>query len=525
MVIIKVCHEFGHAFACKRFGKLNGTSGQVHIMGVMFLVFVPLPYVDASSAWAFRKKWHRVIVGMSGVIVELAGAAIAAIIWANTSTGTLHIIAYNIIFVASISTLLFNGNPLLRFDAYYVLSDLVEIPNLSQRSKNYIYYLVKKYCWKLKNTLNPANSFGEVIWFVFYGIASTAYRIFICIRILLFLNNRLPETLFILVPLFAISAIIAWVLVPIGKFIHYIATSGELTRTRGRAVASTLGSLAFIIMCIGILKVPDRCRIEGIVEPVNLAIVHAQSDGFVTDFLPSDETVNPGEKPLIQAVNKELDAEKEGLLAELRSLQVKQRIAQMEEIAAVQILAEQIDALQEKIARVEFELSSLFLKPTLSGTWVSPDIAKTKGTYLHRGEQIGVVADLYEVRIRATAGQELAALLVEQACEQLEIRVKGRPDVLLTGKIETIFPAGLEVLPSEALGYAVGGSMSTVSQDPSGKKAAEKFFEIRIRPNPESSIHLLSGQRVIVRIQMPSKPLAAQWWRSARQLFQRRFHI
>jgi putative peptide zinc metalloprotease protein len=525
MVIIKVCHEFGHAFACKRFGGLEGTSGQVHVMGIMFLVFVPLPYVDASSAWAFRKKWHRVVVGMSGVIVELAGAAIAAIIWANTSTGTLHIIAYNIIFVASISTLLFNGNPLLRFDAYYVLSDLVEIPNLSHRSKSYIYYLVKKYCWKLKDTLNPANCTGEMIWFVFYGIASTAYRIFICIRILLFLNDRLPEALFILVPFFAISAIIAWVLVPIGKFIRYLATSGELARTRGRAVGSILGSVVFIIVVIGILKVPDKCRIEGIVEPVDLAIVHAQSDGFVTDFLPSDETVKPGEKSLIQAVNKELDTEKKGLLAELRSLEVKQRIAQMQEIAAVQILAEQIEALKEKIARVEFELSSLLIQPTLSGTWVSPNIEKTKGTYLRRGEQIGVVASLDEVRIRATAGQELAALLVEQAYDQLEIRVKGRPDVMLTGRIEKIFPAGLEVLPSEALGYAVGGTMPTLSQDPSGKKAAEMFFEIRIRPNPDSAVRLLSGQRVIARIQMPSKPLAAQWWRSVRQLFQRRFHI
>jgi putative peptide zinc metalloprotease protein len=524
-LMIKVCHEFGHAFACKRFGSLEGAGGQVHVMGVMFLVFVPLPYVDASSAWAFRKKWHRVIVGMAGVMVELAGAAIAAIIWANTSTGTLHIIAYNIIFVASISTILFNGNPLLRFDAYYVLSDLVEIPNLSQRSKSYIYYLVKKYCWKLKDTLNPANTTGEKIWFVFYGIASTAYRVYICIRILLFLNNRLPQTLFILVPLFAISAIIAWVLIPIGKFIRYLATSDELARTRGRAAVSTLGSLALIIICAGIVRVPDYCRIEGIVEPVTLSIVHAESDGFVTDFLPSDRAVKPGAEALVQAVNRQLEAEKKSLHAELQGLEAKHRVAQTEETAAAQILAEQIQALREKIARVEFELSSLLLRPALSGTWVSPDIDKTKGAYLRRGQQIGVVASLNDVRIRATARQELAALLVEQAYEQLEIRAKGRPDVMLTGRIEKIFPAGSEVLPSEALGYAAGGSMPTVAQDPSGKKAAEKFFEIRIRPNPNTSVRLLSGQRVIARVRMPSKPLATQWWRSARQLFQRRFHI
>jgi putative peptide zinc metalloprotease protein len=344
MVVIKTLHEFGHAFACKRFGILNGSGGQVHVMGVMFLVFIPLPYVDASSAWAFRKKWHRAVVGMSGVMVELAGAAIAAIIWAKTSTGTLHVIAYNVIFVASVSTLLFNGNPLLRFDAYYVLSDLIEIPNLSQRSRNYIYYVVKKYCWKLRNLQNPAHNIGERIWFVFYGIASMAYRVFICVRILLFLNDRLPEELFILVPFFAASAVIAWVLVPFGKFVRYLITGGELVRNRGRAIGSTLGGLALIVAFTGILRVPDYCRAEGIVEPVRLAVVHAETDGFITGFLPSDHLVRPARETLIEAVNPELEAEKKRLLAELRALEAKQRIAELQEIATVQIRSEQIAA-------------------------------------------------------------------------------------------------------------------------------------------------------------------------------------
>lgn len=525
MVVIKVFHEFGHAFACKKFGLVNGSGGQVHVMGVMFLVFMPLPYLDASSAWAFRKKWHRAIVGMSGVMVELFAASIAVVIWANTSTGTLHIIAYNIIFIASISTLLFNGNPLLRFDAYYVFSDLVEIPNLSQRSRNYIYFLVRKYCWKIRAAHNPAHTPGEKAWFILYGIASTAYRVFICIRILLFLNNRLPEELFILVPIFAVSAIIAWVLVPLGKFIRYLATNGELARTRARAVGSTAGVFVLLIICTGIFHFPDYCRVEGIVEPVDLAIVHTKSDGFITDFLPSGQTVTPDTNSLIKSVNFRLEAEKNGLQAELVALEAKHRIATTREIAAAQILAEQIDALKEKIDRVDLEISSLHLQAPLSGTWVSPDIHKIKGVYLQRGQQIGFVANLDEVLIRATAGQALNAILVKEAHKQLEIRVKGRPDVMLTGQIEKIFPAGQEVLPSEALGYAVGGSMPTMSQDPRGIKTAEKFFEIRIRPDPDPSIRLLTGQRIVARIKLRSKPLVFQWWLSLRQLFQRRFHI
>jgi hypothetical protein len=116
-------------------------------------------------------------------------------------------------------------------------------------------------------------------------------------------------------------------------------------------------------------------------------------------------------------------------------------------------------------------------------------------------------------------------MLIEQADKEVEFRVKGQPKLLMTGKIEQIFPSGQEVLPSEALGYAVGGPMPTVPQDPQGTKSAEMFFEIRIKPDSGSSVRLLTGQRVVARIRMHPKPLALQWWLSARQLFQRRFHI
>lgn len=525
MVVIKILHEFGHAFACKKFGLYNGNGGQVHVMGVMFLVFVPLPYVDASSAWAFRRKRHRAIVGITGVMVELFLAAVAAIVWANTSTGTLHIIAYNVIFVASISTLIFNGNPLLRFDAYYVLSDLLEIPNLSQRSRSFIFYLVKRYAWGLERTRNPAHTVGESVWFGFYGIASMVYRIFICVRILLFLNNRLPEELFILVPIFAGSAIITWVFVPLGKFVHYLFAGGELSRNRSRAVGTTLGTLAVLVLLIGIIRFPDYCRIEGIVEPVDLAVIHMKTDGFITGFMPSGETVTGDSGPLITAENAKLQAESKVLLAERRSLELKRRIAETKEIAAAQMYAEQVQAMDQRISRIQQEIAWLELRPEFAGKWISPDVERAIGMYLSRGERVGYIANLDDVHIRATAKQKTAALLIEQAYEDVEIRVKGCPAKLVAGKLEKIFPAGQEILPSQALGYAVGGSMPTQARDPRGIRAAEMFFEVRIKPEASESVKLMTGQRVIVRLRTKSKPLAVQWWRSLRQLFQRRFRI
>ena len=524
-IAIKIMHEFSHAFACKRFGRLSGTGGEVHKMGVMFLVLFPLPYVDASSAWAFRNKWHRAIVGMAGCLAELAAASLAAIVWAHTSTGTAHIIAYNVIFVASISTVLFNGNPLLRFDAYYVLTDLIEIPNLAQRCRQYSSYLVRRYAWGLQRIWNPAYTTGERLWFISYGTLSSIYRVYISIRILLFLNGRLPETLFLIVPILALSGIVGWLIVPVGRFLRYLATSEELARNRPRAIVSTAVVTVILVVGLGVVRLPDHRRVEGIVEPQTLSIIHAESDGFITGFLPSQTKVAPEAAALVDAVNPALEAEKRSLTAERRVLEVRRRRAALQETAAGQILDEQLAALDEKIARIQQELSQLHPAAPSSGTWVSPEIEFAKGRFVRRGENLGIVADLNDLMIRATAGQNVAALLIEQADKEVEIRGNNRPQPTLTGTIEKIFPAGQEQLPSQALGYAVGGSMPVDVRDPGGTKTAEKFFEIRIRPQAAQSGEWLTGQRVVVRFRLPPTPLAVQVYHYGRQLFQRRFHI
>ena len=148
-------HEFGHAFAVRRFG------GEVHVMGIMFLIFSPLPYVDATAAWGFRSKAQRVLVGAAGMIVEVFVAACAAVVWANTGPGVLHSLAYNMIFVASVSTVIFNINPLLRYDGYYILSDLFDIPNLHTQATLHLRHLVERYAFGDRKSRSPASSGGR----------------------------------------------------------------------------------------------------------------------------------------------------------------------------------------------------------------------------------------------------------------------------------------------------------------------------------------------------------------------------
>jgi putative peptide zinc metalloprotease protein len=526
MALIKVVHEFGHGFACKRFGRLSGTGGEVHVMGIMFLVFTPLPYVDASSAWAFRNKWHRVVVGSAGILIELAVASVAAIVWAH-SAGTVEKIAYNMMFIASVSTILFNGNPLLRYDGYYILSDLVGIPNLWNRSREYVHYLVKRYVWGVRRARNPAHTPGERAWFVGYGLASMVYRIFICIRILIFIAGKF----FFLGAALAVAAVAAWVMVPLGKFLHYLFSSPELTRVRSRAVATTAAVVAAVVVGLGVLAVPDRRRMDGVNEPAYARFVHAGADGFVTAVLPTQSAVPPnGAPPLVRMRNPDLDEELARRRARRRQLSVYKNAALLEEVyAAHQQFERELEAFTARIARFRRRIAALTIRPEQPERpdqhrqWIAHQAHRLPGTYLRRGDKIGLVASPGEVLIRAVATQDLAGMLKDEIevkgnadARRVEIRVRGRPDLSCTGRIIEIMRAGTRALPSDALGYTAGGPIETAPDDP--RRAKQPFFIVRIRPDGGSQVPLLSGQRVVVRLSLPPKPLAVQWWHGLRRL-------
>ena len=522
VIFIKIIHEFGHAFACKKFGRESGSGGEVHVMGVMFLVFTPLPYMDASSSWAFRQKWHRVIVGAAGMMTEMAVASVAAVVWASTGAGSAtHAIAYNLIFVGSVSTLLFNINPLLRYDGYYILSDILEIPNLAQRSREYIYYLVRRWAWGVKQARDPSHTRGERIWLAFYAVTSTVYRVFISIAILLFISARLP----FLGAILAVTAVVAWVLVPLGRFAHYLTASSELMRVRTRAVASTAAVLALVVGGVGLVPAPDRCYVEGVVEPVQFAIVHAGEDGFLQSHLPSGSTVTPDGPPLAVCVNPDLEAEARRWEAQRRELLARRSLATTKDVALVQTIDEQILAVDEKLSDVRRRLGDLAVHAPFAGKWLSPQIDLQQGGYLHRGDPIGVTATPDAMIVRAMAGQESAGVLSVEADPKIEMRIDGRPDALLAGTVTQFLPAGQDRVPSPALTYVGGGSIAMSVDDQKGTKTAERVFEIRIAPDPDSCVRLLAGQRVIIRFDNHSKPLLTQWKRSLLQLIQRRFKV
>ncbi len=519
IVIVKLFHEFGHAFACKYFGRKTGSGGEVHQMGLTLLFFTPLPYVDASSAWALRNKWHRITVGASGMLTELAIASIAAMLWTQTAAGsTLNAIAYNIMLIASVSSLAFNGNPFLRYDAYYILLDLLEIPNLESRSKLYLGYLVKRHLWGIDRAVDPSHTTGERGWLLFYAVASTACRVFILGAIALMLMNTFVTIGAVLVAVL----VIRWLLMPATRFVRFLATSRELDRQRGRAVASSALCALVLFVAIGWVNLPDRCQIQGVVEPHDYAVIRMKTAGFVQGVLDSGTRIEPDGTILVSANNPDQEAEKEQLLAEYRRLRIKRQSAQTKEAAAVQIVDEKIAALDEKIKRARQNLANLTLRSSIQGIWVAPEADRLKARRLEQGHHIGVVADLDRLRIRAVASQQVASRLIEDARPRVEIRVKNRPDIEFTGTIEKIIPAGQEQLPSAALGYAGGGTTRIDLEDETGRRAADPFFEVFVLPSSSAKVFLRPGQTMALRFETTPKPLLVQGWRTLLQLFQRR---
>ncbi|KPK80693.1 MAG: hypothetical protein AMJ81_11590 [Phycisphaerae bacterium SM23_33] len=540
-MLAKLCHEFGHAFACKKFGRQAHTGGEVHEMGIMFLVLAPMPYMDASGAWAFRSKLHRTVVAAAGMMTELALAAVAAVVWAWTGgaadawVGGVHALAFQLMLIASISTLLFNGNPLLRFDAYYILADLLEIPNLDERSRKYLYWVVKRHAWGVREVINPATTGGEAAWLAGYAVAATLFRVFICVRILLLLSERF----FLIGSVLAAAAAVRWVLLPLGRFVGYLLGGAELARVRARAVTTTLVVLAGALAPLGLANVPDRWRVEGVVEPAELAFVHARVDGVVRGVLPSGRRVRAKEPDtglgsvLVASEDRDLELELNDLLHEREILMARQRLAHQKStsdrryLALTQVLQRDLEDLDRQVEIARGELALLTVRASLDGTWLSPQAERLEGMYLRRGERLGLVASLDRLIIRAPAGQRLAGMLIaEEAQREVEIRLKGRPGARLQGTIERILPAPRgDAEPSQ------GGAPPAAAQDLQPRvevqapPARERSFEVYIRATGTNDNMLIAGQRVAVQFQMPPSPLLAQWWRSLRQLALSRFHV
>jgi putative peptide zinc metalloprotease protein len=511
--LVKSVHELGHGFAAKNWG------GEVHEIGVMLLVLMPVPYVEASSATAFREKHKRMVVGAIGIMVELFLAALAMILWVNMEPGIARALAFNVMLIGGVSTLFFNGNPLLRFDGYYVLSDLIEVPNLATRSKQYLGFLVQRHVFDVRDVEPPSAGPGERRWLLFYGIASFLYRMFIMFAIILFIAGRF----FIIGVLLAVWAVATQIVWPLLKNIGFLLNSPRLNRRRARAVFSTGALVLLLSLFLGLVPVPSWTRAEGVVWLPEQSRVRAQADGIVVRLLAEPNTPVAAGDPLIELDDPALRHQVRLLEARRRELEARLVEAQIRDRPSAQVVREEMAVIDADLARARERLDALIVRSQVSGQLVVPSAADLPGRFLRRGELVAYVTGAGRTDVRAVVPQNDIGL-VRNRTEHVNLRLADWQAQELPSRIIRQVPAATERLPSAALGTAGGGAVPLDPSDGSSTKALEPVFVVDLALSPTPAADYL-GRRVEVRFDHGAEPLAVQWYRSLRQMFLSRFGV
>lgn len=519
LIIVKTLHEFGHAYFCRRFG------GEVHVMGILLMIFTPVPYMDATAAWGFRERWKRMLVGAAGMIVELLVAAVAAVVWSRTGQGTVHSLAYNIMMVASVSTLVFNLNPLLRFDGYYILSDLLGIPNLNQRANRQLRYWAERHLFGLRKESSPAHSRSEAGWLGVFGIASGIYRVFVFGGILLVIADR-----FLLIGLImAAVCAVAWIAVPTIQFIRYLAASPKLDRHRIRAVAVSTALAAVLVGILQFVPFPAHFRAPGVIRSQQWAEVHNPTSGYAVRLLARPgEPVEAG-RPLLEMANPELDLELARARAAHDEVQARIRQALQDAVPNLKPLESVLESTRKNLQRLEADRAALTVTASQSGVWVGPALETLPGRWLPKGSDLGLLVDPTRFQFHAIVRQEDGDRLFSRSFPGAEVRLPGQAHrVLAVGPVQVI-PAERQRLPSPALGWQAGGPVATAPRDPEGRQAVEPFFELRgdLVASAETAARegLQHGRAGRIRLDLPHEPLLPRWIRALRQLLQKRYQV
>ena len=509
---VKALHELGHGYVVKRWG------GEVHEMGIMFLVFMPVPYIDASSSAAFSEKWRRALVGAAGILVELFLASLALFVWLNAEPGLLRAFAFNVILIGGASTLLFNGNPLLRFDGYYVLSDITEIPNLGQRSNRYLLYLVQRYLFG-EDVHSPVSAKGEAAWFTGYGIAAFIYRLFVMVAIVTFVASKF----FVIGVVLALWSCLLMYGLPLAKGLRFLLTSPTLARRRGRALSVVAVAVAAIIALGLAVPLPFGTVTEGVVWTPGDSTVRARTEGIVTKILASPNSAVQAGQPLVAMEEPFLAAEVRVLEAEVEELRLQRDAMTVEDRAGAKIIGERLRHTEAELALNRQRQEYLIVRSPVSGTFILPNAQDLPQSFLQKGQPLGYVADLRAPVVRVIVTQDVIDL-VRQRTEHVEIRFPDHVWEVYRARVDRETPAASDQLPNLALSTEGGGKIALNPGRPEAARALQTLFQLELRMDPPVAVSAIGG-RVHVRFDHGWEPIGWRLYRSLRQVFLKRFNV
>jgi putative peptide zinc metalloprotease protein len=434
-ILIKSIHELGHGLTCKHFG------GEVHEVGVMMLVFTPYFFVNVSDCWVLPDRNKRILISAAGIYVELVLASLATYLWAIVQPGPLQQILWNIMVIASISTLIFNANPLMRFDGYYIMTDWIEVPNLCNKSRSFIAYQVKRLIFgrdyedaSMARLPLPRRRFGL---FYFYAVASYIYGYFVIYRLARYMGPHLaPYGLQKLATWFSATALTAWVVMPFWSFMKSLQLShadwapGGRLRRLGIVGGSALA--IFIVLCFLPRELIIKRNVA--VELASPETVRPDIEGFIEKiYVKEGDKVAPG-AALAQLSNRDAEQDLVQAKAQLAVAQANiQRVLAADQPAELREAQSVEERMQKRCADAQQNVDHLTLRSKEGGTVLTHDLQLELYRRLHLNEVFCEIAPLDSMRIVVPLNEKQVRWVHEG--QTVELKSYAYPGTTLHGVI------------------------------------------------------------------------------------------
>jgi putative peptide zinc metalloprotease protein len=542
MGLTKILHEFGHGMTCKHFG------GECHEIGVLILVLTPCLYCNVSDSWMLKNKWHRAAIGAAGMYVEIVLAAICTFIWwFSDPTSTLNQLSLSIMFVSSVSTILFNANPLLRYDGYYILSDLVEIPNLRQKSSTILNRKLGKWFLGLEETPDPFLPKRNQMFFALYTVAAVCYRWFIVLAILFFLTKVFePYGLKIIGQMIACMALFSMVGMPLWKLGKFFYVPGRIEKVKKLRMWISLAAIIVVLGAILFTPLPYRvvCTFE--IQPRGAQTIYAPSAGLIDTIVARPGEVVEADAPIIKLRNVDLQMQVEELQAEYEQAELawKNKLREaFEDKFAFQREGQQVKQLEERkksalrqLQNKQRELEQLTLRAPIAGTIIPPPQRsaqggndkgilaswtgtpfddRNQGAHLNEGDEVCVVGNPHHFDAVIVIDQTDRDFIEKDST--VEIRLANLPGKVFESHVASISPETLKVSP-RALSNKVGGDLATETDESGLERPIKPTYQANA-PLDDLNGEIVIGTRGTAKIHAGYQSLGQRGWRYLSRTF------
>ena len=506
LAIVKIIHEFGHGLTAKHFG------GEVHEMGMLFLVLTPALYCDVTDSWLLPNKWHRIWISAAGIYVELFLASIATFVWFYSEPGLLNSLSMATMFICSINTVLFNANPLLRYDGYYVMADWLEIPNLRIKSTQFFAYLIQEKVLGLEIPVQSYLPRSRRFLFVTYAIASYLYRWVVTFSIIYFLSQVLkPYKLQSISYMLATGALVPLLGMPVYQIVKFLRTPGRLRKVKKARTAGF--AVAAVALVAGILLIPTPLRIQGtlVLTAAKPDEIYAEVEGQLVELNVRDGEWVTRDTVIAKLINpekqKELVQKQADHAINFAKAQWYNQSPEREHRALARQHLQTAEELEPILQKINEQIGKLTLVAARDGQVMGVPHPETVGQVLKPGKPFCEVGDPHHIEAHMIVDQADVDLI--RLGRRAWVKIYGRSETTYLSEVSEIAKRSRDEIPPE-LSHDAGGEIAAKADPKTGVVKPQTAVYEAIIPIENPSLTLQPGLRGFAKIDGGTSTFG--WW-------------